>query len=148
MTLFFPDVNVWVALTDSGHQHNEEAWRWADHLPGDAKLVFSRQTQIGFLRLLCTLSVMGQATLVLGQAFKLYDQWLDDPRVESYPEPRGADDAFRRVTAPLAAQKAAKAVGDCWLLAYAMSIGATLVTFDRALHDFCRKQGHPAIIPA
>lgn len=148
MTLFFPDVNVWLALSDSLHEHNEHAWRWMNHLPGDARLAFSRHTQIGLLRLLCTLSVMGRATLTVGHAWSIYDQWLEDPRVQLYPEPRDVDVAFRRATAPFAAQKAAKAVGDCWLLSYAMAIDATLVTFDRALYELARTQRHAAIVPA
>lgn len=148
MTLCFLDLNVWLALADLGHEHNRDAWTWMDHLPSDAKLVFSRFTQIGLLRLLASPSVMGEAVLTLGKAWNLYNEWLEDPRVEFYPEPRDVDTAFRRLTAPFAAQRASKAVGDCWLLAFAMEINATLVTFDRALYEFCRKQGHAAVIPA
>ncbi len=117
-------------------------------LSTDAKLVFSRYTQIGLLRLLVSPSVMGGAVLTLGKAWDVYDEWIADPRVEFYPEPRDIDDAFRRITAPFASLKASKKVGDCWLLAYAMEIGATLVTFDRALYDLSRKHAHTAIIPA
>ena len=41
-----------------------------------------------------------------------------------------------------------KAVGDCFLLAYARELQAALVTFDRTLHEFARKQGHATVIPA
>ena len=116
-------------------------------LPLDAKLVYSRYTQIGLLRLLTNSSVMGTQTLTLRKAFAVYDRWLQDPRVEFYPEPRGIDDTFRRITGPYSAQRASKAIGDCWLLAYAIALRAPLVTFDRALHEFSRKQGEPAIIP-
>jgi len=91
---------------------------------------------------------MGDAVLTMGKAWNVYDGWLEDPRVELYPEPRDIEITFRRVTAPFAAQRASKAVGDCWLLAFAMEINATLVTFDRALYELCRKQGHTAVIPA
>jgi predicted nucleic acid-binding protein len=91
---------------------------------------------------------MGEAVLTLGGAWKLYDEWLEDPRVEFYPEPREVEIAFRRLSSPFASQKAAKAVGDCWLLAFAMAIDATLVTFDRGLYDLSRKHGHRAVIPA
>jgi toxin-antitoxin system PIN domain toxin len=148
MTLFFPDLNVWLALSDNGHEHSRNAWNWMNSLPGDARLVFSRYTQIGLLRLLVTPSVMGSAALTLGKAWNVYDRWLEDPRVEFYPEPRNVDDAFRRVTHPFAAQKALKTIGDCWLLAYSMGINATLVTFDRALHKLARKQGGSAITPS
>jgi predicted nucleic acid-binding protein len=38
-------------------------------------------------------------------------------------------------------------VGDCWLLALAEAGHARLVTFDEALAEFARKQGHRAVIP-
>jgi predicted nucleic acid-binding protein len=38
-------------------------------------------------------------------------------------------------------------VGDYWLLAYAREIQATLVTFDRALHQFAGKQGASVVVP-
>ena len=147
MTLFFPDLNVWLALSDSGHQHSRDAWNWLNSLPGDARLAFSRYTHVGLLRLLVTPSVMGSAALTLGRAWSVYGRWLEDPRVEFYPEARDVEAAFRRATARFASQKAAKAVGDCWLLACAMEMDATLVTFDRALYDLSRKQGHAAVIP-
>lgn len=117
-------------------------------LPEDRKLIFSRYTQIGILRLLTNSSVMGEQTLTLRRAWGVYDRWLEDPRVEFYPEPRNLDTAFRHITEPLAIRQAPKAVGDCFLLAYARELGATLVTFDQALHTFARKQGYAAVLPA
>lgn len=119
-----------------------------DALPRDARLVFSRHTQIGLLRLLVSPSVMGDAVLNLGKAWDVYDEWLEDPRVEFYPEPREVEGTFRKLTAPFANQPASKTVGDCWLLALAVEIKATLITFDRALCEFARRQGHPAMAPA
>jgi toxin-antitoxin system PIN domain toxin len=147
MTLFFPDLNVWLALSVAGHRHSQESWNWIKVLPPDARLVYSRYTQIGLLRLLTNASVMGSQTLTLRRAWTVYDRWLEDPRVEFYPEPRGIDEAFRHMTAPFAAQQASKAVGDCWLLACAVAMRASLVTFDRALYEFSRRQGQAAIIP-
>lgn len=148
MTLLFPDLNVWLALSDSGHVHSESAWKWLEATPRDRKLIFSRYTQIGLLRLLTNGSVMGDQALTLRRAWSIYDRWLEDPRVEFYPEPRNLDAEFRRITEPFAARQASKAIGDCFLLAYAKELGATLVTFDRALHEFARKQGRAAAIPA
>jgi len=51
-------------------------------------------------------------------------------------------------TEPFATEKASKPVGDCWLLSFAQSAGASLVTFDRALHQFARSNGATAVIPA
>jgi toxin-antitoxin system PIN domain toxin len=147
MTSFFPDLNVWLALSVAGHAHDAHAWDWLNRVPRDCKLAFSRYTQIGLLRLLSNESVMGQQTLTLRKAWSVYDRWLEDPRVEFYPEPRDLDAAFRVSTAPFAAKPATKWVGDCYLLAYAKCTGSILVTFDRALYNLARKEGCPACVP-
>ncbi len=148
MTTFFPDLNVWLALSVSGHFHNETAWRWANHLPNETRIIFARYTQIGLLRLLTNQSIMGDQTLTLRKAWSVYDRWLQDPRVEFHPEPRGVDAALRKTTEPFAGKPASKWVGDCYILAYAIESKAVLVTFDAALHAHARKQGHSAVIPA
>jgi toxin-antitoxin system PIN domain toxin len=147
MTSFFPDWNVWIALSVSSHSHSQEAWNWLNQLSGEARIIFSRYTQIGLLRLLTNQAAMGEQTLKLGQAWRVYERWLSDPRVEFYPEPRGLDNLFRQVTAPLAAKRASKWVGDCYLLAYSKGSDASLVTFDKALLDLARKHGYAAILP-
>jgi predicted nucleic acid-binding protein len=68
--------------------------------------------------------------------------------VEFCTEPRQAEAAFRLATDPFAAKAASKWVGDCWLLAFAQATHSRLVTFDQALCDFARKQGHTALRPA
>jgi predicted nucleic acid-binding protein len=62
-------VNVWLALSDTGHAHSASAWKWQEILPDDHKLIFSRYTQIGLLRLLTNVSVMGDQTLTLRKAW-------------------------------------------------------------------------------
>ena len=148
MTLFFPDINVWLALCDAGHSHNAVALKWLGRLASNERLVLSRFTQLGVLRLLTNSAVMGVAALTLGEAWAVYDKWLEDPRVEFHPEPRGIDREFRRATKPFLSKMATKWVPDCWLLAFADASGAQLVTFDRALHELALKRGHKAIIPA
>jgi toxin-antitoxin system PIN domain toxin len=148
MTLLFIDVNVWLALSDATHAHHATAWAWLNRQPDDSRLILSRYTQLGLLRLLSNTTVMGEATLTLRQAWAVYDRWLADPRVEFYPEPRNLEAAFRQATQPFAAKQASNWVGDCWLLAFAEAAKAHLVTFDRALHAFARKQGNSAILPA
>lgn len=148
MTSFFPDVNVWLALSDAGHFHHRDASSWFNLLPGDARLIFSGYSQLGLLRLLTNQSLMSQQTLTLGNAWRVYDTWLEDPRVEFHPESRGLDAAFRHATAPFAGKPACKWVSDCYLLACARQSGAILVTFNKALVDLARKQGCQVLIPA
>ncbi len=148
MISFFPDVNVWIALSVIGHSHNSVGWQWLDHTPQGTSLIFSRYTQVGLLRLLTNQTVMGEETLTVDGAWSVYDGWLDDPRVELHPEPRDVDTGFRDATGPFAAQRASKWIGDCYLLAFAKENGATLVTFDKALLALARKQHCAAIIPS
>jgi predicted nucleic acid-binding protein len=49
--------------------------------------------------------------------------------------------------APLASRAASNLVGDCYLLAFAKSAQATLVTFDKAVLELAGKQGHTAVNP-
>lgn len=148
MTLFFPDLNVWLALSDAGHIHSASAWQWMAALPPGRRLLFARYTQIGLLRLLTNAAVMGKSALTLRQAWGVYDRWLADPGVELYPEPHSLDADFRRATEPFAARPAATLVGDCYLLAYAHGLRATLATFDRGLLQSARKLGYAAVMPA
>jgi toxin-antitoxin system PIN domain toxin len=148
MSLFFPDVNVWLALSDDGHTHNSVAWQWREQLPLDATLVFSRHTQTGLLRLLTNPSVMSGKVVTLREAWAVYDRWMEDPSAVFYPEPRAVDVEFRRFTAPLGGKAASNWVGDCWILAFAHAAQTSLVTFDKALYDFARKHGHAAVMPS
>jgi uncharacterized protein len=68
MISFFPDLNVWIALSVGGHRHNTEAWSWLNLLPRESRLILSRYTHIGLLRLLTNQSVMGEQTLTLRKA--------------------------------------------------------------------------------
>jgi hypothetical protein len=81
--------------------------------PANRKLIFSRHTQLGLLRMLTNSRVMGDLTLTLRKAWGANDRWLQDPRVSFYPEPRDLDAAFGEITEPFASQQASKAVGDC-----------------------------------
>ena len=148
MTSFFPDLNVWLALSIAEHSHHSDAWRWFEQLSEESMLLFSRYTQLGLLRLLTNSSAMGNYTLTVQEAWTVYDRWLDDRRVQFHPEPRQIDAAFRHTTAPFATQRASKWIGDCYLLAFSKEAGATLVTFDKGLLGLARKQHSPAIVPS
>ena len=147
MTSFFPDLNLWLALSDPKHRHTATAWDWLGLQAEGSRLLFSRFTQVGLLRLLSNPSVMGPDVLTLREAWQIYDHWTRDTRVSFHPEPHGVDRAFREATMPLGSHPASKLVGDCYLLAYAKMCDATLVTFDKALADYARKQGCASILP-
>lgn len=58
---YFPDVNIWIAIAAAGHLHHRTAKEWFDSI--DDPIVFSRVTQMGFLRLLTNPKVMGGEVL-------------------------------------------------------------------------------------
>jgi len=125
-------LNVWLALTVEQHPHAASAWKWFDSHRDDALPIFSRYTQLGYLRLLTNEAVMGNKRLTIdSSAWRLYDRWLADGHVVFCDEPRGIERAFRRALTRFGTQPASKCVGDCYLLAFAAQSDATLITFDR-----------------
>ena len=147
MISHFPDINVWIALTVEGHVHNEPARRWLRSVRREDRLVFSRYTQLAFLRLLTNASVMKEAALTTMEAWAAYDLWLQDPRVEFHREPPSLETALRQATAPFAGQPASKQIGDSYLLAFAREAGATLITFDQTLCRHAAAFDCPATSP-
>lgn len=127
----FPDVNVWLALSSRDHQHFPAAWSWYRALPDQAALTFCRFTQLGFLRLLTTQSVMGQGTLTQAGAWSAYDRWIEAAGAEFAEEPEGLESTFRSLSGTQ--QASPKEWADAYLSAFAQTARLTLVTFDRAL---------------
>ncbi len=131
MTSWLPDVNVWLALHVERHEHHRIARAWFDALDEEQPLLFCRQTQLGFFRLLTTPAVMGNDTLIQRQCWAIYDEWLAGDRAIHQPEPSGIEMAFRART--LSTEPAPKTWMDAYLAAFAETAHLTVVTFDRAL---------------
>jgi toxin-antitoxin system PIN domain toxin len=130
-SFLFPDVNVWVALTHSGHVHHDVARDWYASLGPNTSFHYCRFTQLGFLRLLTAEAVMGEDAMTQAEAWSVYDRWLADERVGFLEEPPGIERRFRGLTRLKSASP--KAWADAYLIAFADASQATLVTFDRAL---------------
>jgi uncharacterized protein len=132
-TLFlFPDINVWLALSYQAHQHHQIARNWFESLSDSSRLCFCRISQLGLLRLLTTESVMKTEILTQSDAWRVYDQWLDDERIVFTDEPATLEPLFR--AASHGGRPATKEWTDAYLAAFAESAGFQLVTFDRGLH--------------
>jgi len=129
---FFPDVNVWLALTYGRHKHHAAAWGWYDRLDSDSTLYICRFTQLGLLRLLSTEAVMGRdGVMNQSEAWRAYDRWFeDDDRVEFVEEPADIDGVFRSLTQHWLPSP--KGWVDAYLAAFASVCGWPLVTFDQA----------------
>jgi hypothetical protein len=130
----FPDINVWVALTYDRHSHHLTARKWFDGLNPTARLFFCRLTQLGLLRLLSAAAVMGpDGAKSQPDAWRAYDRWLEDERVEFLDEPSGIETEFRDLTR--LPQAAPKDWADSYLVAFAQASRLTVVTFDQAFQD-------------
>ena len=125
----FPDVNVWVALAWRNHIHHDAALRW--FLSSNQYNYFCRHTQLGFLRLITTRSMLGEDTRSLDDAWRLWDEVWEYRRIGFHPEPAGVESHFRNYTQGSNASN--KLWVDAYLLAFARAAGLRLVTFDRAL---------------
>jgi toxin-antitoxin system PIN domain toxin len=146
MTSFFPDVNTWLALVWEGHAHNRAAAAWFESVPEPSRFLFCRYSQLGLLRLVTNAQVMGVSVLNLQDAFALYDRLLEDPRIELNAEPEGLDRLMRTASRPFARQIATKAIGDLYLMGFAIAAEATMVTFDKAMARALGTQQSPVLL--
>lgn len=129
-SFLFPDINVWIALTFDGHVHHLRARNWFESA-GAARLFFCRFTQLGLLRLLTAEAVMSRDNVMTQQqAWKIYDRWLQDERINFLDEPPEIEPPFRAMTQ--SRQASPKDWADSYLVAFAMAAQLTLVTFDQA----------------
>ncbi len=133
-SFLFPDVNVWLALSYQRHVHYPPARAWFERLEDEARICFCRLTQIGLLRLLTTVAVMGEED-VLSQAgaWQVYDRWLADDRVLFLEELPNLERGFRMFSRQQ--RPAPKDWSDSYLCAFAETSGLRLVTFDGAFHS-------------
>lgn len=89
---------------------------------------------------------MGEDVLTIGEAWKVYDRWLEDSRIAIWRETLEFDPALRAATRPFSRLSSPKALGDCYLLAVSQVANATLVTFDRGLASACQKARQPGTL--
>ena len=128
---FFPDINVWLALSYDRHIHHATAKAWFDSLGPNSRSYFCRMTQLGLLRLLCTESVMGRdRVLNQREAWLHYDRWREDERIEFLEEPAGLENEFRALTQHWLPSP--KGWVDAYLGAFSTLAGIPFVTFDQA----------------
>jgi hypothetical protein len=80
-------------------------------------------SQLGVLRLLTTSAIMGRDVLTIGEAWKVYDRWLQDTRTGLRQDPVIVEDLLRASTRPLSKLASPKALGDCYLMAVSQALG-------------------------
>ena len=89
---------------------------------------------------------MGDSTFTLDGALGVYDQWMEDPRVELAAEMRGTEISFRQAMELHGQQSATKALAYCYLVGFAEAAGAKLVTFDQGLAATARLRKVPVTV--
>jgi uncharacterized protein len=129
----FPDVNVWIALIVAGHVHHKAANDWYEASEWDT-LIFSRVTQMGFLRLLTNRKIMGNHVSTADGAWAVFDRIRRNQRIRFASEPPGIEDLWRDLTRP--SQSGPNVWTDTYLAAFVKATGYTLVTFDRGFASF------------
>ncbi len=133
MRAFFPDVNFWFALAVEEHAHHRSALDWWEQ--DSDRILFSRYTQMGLLRLLTTPAMMLGKPLTMSGAWSVFDSLSIDPRVRFVGEPESLGGVFRSLTSSEIV--APKLWMDAYLQSFSHVEGAALVTFDRALAMRC-----------
>lgn len=126
------DVNVWLALSITRHEHCLAAQTWFSSLGAGDRLGFCRLTQLSFLRLLSQEAVMGrESALGQSEAWQVYDRWLGVPAVKFMPEPNEIELHFRKFAN--AAMPMPRRWADDYLIAFTVAAELRLVTLDRGL---------------
>ena len=91
---------------------------------------------------------MGDHALSLRKAWGVYARWLEAPRVEFSPEPRGIYATFGQTIEPFEPNKPQSGSETVIFWPTQKDSQAVLVTFEMALQAQARKQGHAAVIAA
>lgn len=132
-----PDVNIWLALTLSGHSHHLAARSWLDGQEALASLFFCRATQQGLVRLLTTAEVLagyGIPPLTNREAWAVVESFMADERIAFANEPAGVEEAWKALA--LRDTNSPKLWMDAWLAAFALCSGFQMITTDKAFSQF------------
>jgi toxin-antitoxin system PIN domain toxin len=144
MISYLIDINVWLALSWRRHPCAGPALTWFGDLhQNNIRLLFCRVSQLGLLRMLTNEQVMGPSVLNTADALSIFDTWCEDPRVEFVAEPKGIEPVLRGVLSEFAKKSATKAIMDAYLVGFAETEKATLVTFDKALCTMAARRKTP-----
>ena len=130
-----PDVNVWVALTDTTHVHNRRATSYWNTGRSN-RLAFCGITRAGMLRIMTNSKAMAGNPFDLADAWRRYRSFADLPEVDFLPESRHGETEVGRWS--LGAGFPHRLWTDAWIAALALEHGCRVVSFDA---DFARFPG-------
>src|SRR5271157_3342207 len=95
--MFLADINLWLALAFRSHIHHESGKNWFEGLSNDS-CAFCRLTQQGFLRLATNPKAFGAEAVSMSDAWRMFDEFLGDPRVSFADEPANIEPRWRGYT--------------------------------------------------
>lgn len=130
--MYLPDVNVWVALAFTAHSRYRSARTWFDRTTGPCH--FCRVTQLGFLRIVNNPVAIPNLAVSQDEAWRLYDHFLAQARIDFANEPGGLDLLWRQWTQ--LPRFATNYWNDAYLVAFAIAGGYEVVTFDRGFTQY------------
>jgi toxin-antitoxin system PIN domain toxin len=139
-----PDVNIWLALTLSGHSHHQAARIWLDGQEDHSSIYFCRATQQGLVRLLTTaevLAVYGIPPLANREAWSVLESFMADDRIAFANEPADVKDSWKALAA-FRDTNSPKLWMDAWLAAFARCSGFQMITTDKAFSQFAGLDFH------
>ncbi len=135
------DINTWIALTIDGHQDHKTVRHWYDTAAlGQGDLVFCRQTELGFLRLVTQEVVMKRCHALPpknAEAIEFLANVCGDPAVSRTDEPPATRTLWLELGGIL--QAAPNVWMDAYLAAFAIALGAERVTFDRGFKTYQKR---------
>ena len=126
------DVNVWLALANPWHTHHEAAQHYWSAT--DAPKAFCRTSMQGFLRLVTSPVVMGQAVHTPQEAWDMYQIYLNNSHAVFLAEPLTIESQMRRYT--LQPGFHVRDWTDAWLASFAVTAGCRLVSFDGGFEGY------------
>ncbi|MFN0018057.1 MAG: TA system VapC family ribonuclease toxin [Pirellulaceae bacterium] len=131
--MYLLDVNLWLALTFQKHVHHSAAKTWFDQAP-DSSCSFCRLTQQGLLRLATNPKAFGSDAVPMVDAWRMYDLFLSDARVQFADEPPGLESHWRIHTQTQLFSN--KVWSDAYLAAFSQAAGFERITFDRGFSQY------------
>jgi toxin-antitoxin system PIN domain toxin len=123
---YFPDVNVWIAMSLPGPIHYPAAVDRFNRT-NENQIAFCRVTQMGFLRLLTNRHVMGANVLTPARAWQAFDDLLRNAKIFFAEEPADLREWRTIMHRPGAGSNAWT---DAYLAAFAIASRFTVVSFD------------------
>ena len=128
-----PDVNVWLALSDTRHaQHAAAREYWNKQRA--TQVVFCRVTMLGLLRISSNAKAMHGQQFSNAEAWAIYQTYRGMPDCELRPDPPHLETAFAALT--LDASLPHRLWTDAYLAAFAIAGAIRLVSFDGDFQRF------------